>query len=336
MRRLRLGACLSLTGRYGRFGRQAANGLMAWQRLAGDGVVVEIEDDESDPESFGGRLARVAARCDLLLGPYSTELMRAAADALDDIDGVLWNQGGAGDDVQALRPGRMVSVLAPTSRYALPFVDTLARGEQRVPLWIVRGRGRFGRQVARGAADIATAEGLATVTRRIGDGPLFDDVPDVWDLFACGRYEQDVEIVEQARAGERHPRAICSIAAGVREFASSVDDADGTYGIAQWFPGRSLRPEIGPAEDEFVATYRGLAGGLPDYPAVQAAAGASIAMHCADQAGGVEAGALWAAATSLETTTLLGEFKIDATTGAQTKHLPVLLRWHGGELQPAA
>ena len=153
MTRLRLGACLSLTGRYGRFGRQAANGLMAWQRLVGDDVTVEIEDDESDPESFRARFARMAARCDLLLGPYSTELLRAAAHALDDVDGVLWNQGGAGDDVQALRPGRMVSVLAPTSRYALPFVRTLAGADRSVPLWVVRGRGRFGRQVAGGAVD---------------------------------------------------------------------------------------------------------------------------------------------------------------------------------------
>jgi ABC-type branched-subunit amino acid transport system substrate-binding protein len=51
---LRLGACLSLTGRYGRFGRQAAFGLRAWQRLSGDGVELEIVDDASDPE----RLAR--------------------------------------------------------------------------------------------------------------------------------------------------------------------------------------------------------------------------------------------------------------------------------------
>ena len=203
--------------------------------------------------------------------------MRAAADALDDVDGVLWNQGGAGDEVQALRPGRMVSVLAPTSRYALPFVNTLAADGARVPLWIVRGRGRFGRQVASGAAELAAVEGLATETRRVGDEPLFDDVPEAWDLFACGRYEQDVEIVEQARAAERHPRAICSIAAGVREFASSVDGVDGTYGIAQWFPGRGLRPEIGPAAHEFVATYRSLADEMPDYPAVQAAAGAVIA-----------------------------------------------------------
>src|SRR3954447_5702306 len=148
MTRLRLGACLSLTGRYGRFGRQAAHGLRAWQRLAGADVELEGEDDGSAPELFASRFPRVASRSDLLLGPYSTQLMRAAADAMSEIDNVLWNQGGSGDDVQALCKGRIVSVLAPTSRYALPFVGTRAAAGERVPLWVVRGRGRFGRQVA--------------------------------------------------------------------------------------------------------------------------------------------------------------------------------------------
>src|SRR3954462_13493960 len=82
MTRLRLGACLSLTGRYGRFGRQAAHGLQAWQRLVGDEVDVEIEDDGSDPALFATRLWSMASRSDLLHGPYSTQLMREAAGAM--------------------------------------------------------------------------------------------------------------------------------------------------------------------------------------------------------------------------------------------------------------
>src|SRR3954451_21114269 len=126
MTSLRVGACLSLTGRYGRFGRQAANGLLAWQRLVGDSVGVQIEDDASDPGTLAAIFPRVANRADLLLGPYSTQLMRVAGELVPDLDVLLWNQGGSGDDVQALRPGWVVSVLAPTSRYAVPFVEALA------------------------------------------------------------------------------------------------------------------------------------------------------------------------------------------------------------------
>ncbi len=302
---LRLGACLSLTGRFARFGRQAASGLEAWRRLAGEGVELRVEDDGSDP----GRLVRglTGLRCDLLLGPYSTGLMRAAAEA---IDGVLWNHGGAGDDVQALRPGRIVSVLSPASRYAEPFL--LVR--DGAPLWVAYGPGEFGRQVAAGAGG------------ELHDS--FEDAPAVWDLLCAGRFEDDVALVEAARAAPRPPRALCSIAAGVRDFASAVADPDGVFGIAQWFPGAGGRPEVGPTEAELVAAY----GRAPDYPAVQAAAAAALAVHCARVAGSVEPRALWAAAAGLDTTTLFGRFGIDPVTGAQVRHETVLVRWRGGSL----
>ena len=336
MTRLRLGACLSLTGRYGRFGRQAANGLMAWQRLAGDGVELDIEDDASDPAQFAERFPRVASRADLLLGPYSTQLMREAAQLMSDMDRLLWNQGGSGDDVQAFCPGRVVSVLAPTSRYALPFVQALAAHEHRVPLWIVRSRGKFGRQVAAGAVASADREGLETVQLRADGDRAFDHVPEKWDLFSSGTFEDDVAVVKAAQSAARVPRTIGSVAAGVRDFATEVDEVEGVYGIAQWFPGRGDRRELGPAEDAFIAEYARVAGATPDYPAVQAAAGAVLATRCAELAGSVERQALWQAAISLDTSTLVGGFKIDPSTGAQVKQTPVLLRWHGASLALAA
>ena len=121
----------------------------------------------------------------------------------------------------------------------------------------------------------------------------------------------------------------------MQEFASEVDDVDGIYGIAQWFPRGGERPELGPADAEFVSAYRELAGAEPDYPAVQAAAAAAIATHCAELAGSVDRAALWAVASELETTTLLGEFGIDPTSGAQVKHTTVLLQWRDGALQLA-
>jgi branched-chain amino acid transport system substrate-binding protein len=160
-------------------------------------------------------------------------------------------------------------------------------------------------------------------------------VPEVWDLFSAGRFEDDIAIVKEARSAPRPPRAICSVAAGVQDFAGEVDDVDGIYGIAQWYPGRGVQPELGPDEDDFVGAYCKLTGTRPDYPAVQAAAGAVLATRCVALAGSTEPDALWAVAAELDTTTLLGEFKIDASTGAQTKHTTVLLQWRGDALQLA-
>jgi hypothetical protein len=91
--RLRIGACLSLTGKFARFGRQAAAGLEAWRSLTG-AVEVIVEDDRSDRDVLGAVLPGVAARCDLLLGPYSTVLMREAGRVAADAGWLEWNHGG--------------------------------------------------------------------------------------------------------------------------------------------------------------------------------------------------------------------------------------------------
>jgi Periplasmic binding protein len=318
---LRVGACLSLTGQYARFGTQAARGLEAWRALDGDADLV-VEDDGSDPARAAAAIADVASRCDLLLGPYSTRLARAAAQALTGLDRLVWNHGGSGDDVEGALPGRMVSVLTPAGRYAEPFLRRLAAETPRVPLCIVEGRGSFGRQVAAGAAALAARIGL-DATRTI---PVPGD-PRAWDLLCAGAFEEDVASVTGALALTSPPRHVCAVAAGVREFAAAVADPRGVLGIAQWFPGSGGAVELGPSEAAFLSAYRDLAGTVPDYPATQAAAAAVLATHCARLARDLAPDALWAAAASLDTTTLFGGFGIDATTGVQVKHRTVLVEW---------
>ena len=209
----------------------------------------------------------MAGQCDLLLGPYSTQLMRAAGHAMEDVDGLLWNHGGSGDDVQGLCAGRIVSVLAPTTRYAEPFVSARASEAARAPLWVVRGRGRFARQVAAGAVTEAERVGLQVVEKPVDEhGAWLEEAPETWDLFSVGTFEDDVAIVNDARSAPRPPRGVCSVAAGVRDFASMVDDPEGIYGIAQWFPGRQTRPEVGPTEHDFVTAYRRIARRMARLP----------------------------------------------------------------------
>ena len=152
--RLRIGACLSLSGKFAQFGRQSAKGLETWRSLNGAAEIL-IEDDGSDRRTLETVLPGVAARCDILLGPYSTQLMRAAGRIAAESGWLVWNQGGSGDDVERAHPGHVVSILTPTSRYAEPFVRWLASepGEKR-DLCIINGPGSFGRQVADGTEAI--------------------------------------------------------------------------------------------------------------------------------------------------------------------------------------
>jgi ABC-type branched-subunit amino acid transport system substrate-binding protein len=324
---LRIGACLSLTGRYARFGTQAAQALSVWAQLDGRAGVT-VADDHSDPDALAQALPGVAGRCDVLLGPYSSGLMRMAGRLAARHGWLLWNHGGSGDDVTAAGSGHIVSVLSPASRYAEPFTRHLAAARSRVPLWIATGTGRFGRQVAAGAEASASRLGLRTARLDHAAGHPPDNRP--WDLFCAGSFEEDVALVRRAQAASGPPRVVCAVAAGVREFGSSGVDPAGIYGVGQWFPGRpgARAPGVGPAEAEFLAAYAARYGAMPDYPAVQAVAAAALAAHCRRQAGPDH---LWAAALALDTSTLFGGFRIRAPDGRQMAHRTVLVRWDDRE-----
>src|SRR5271154_38923 len=156
---LRIGACLSLSGRFSRFGLQAARALEVWASLDG-GAQVLIEDDGSDVSQLRAALPQVAATPALLLGPYSTLLMRAAGELAAEAGWTVWNHGGSGDDVETAHPGHVVSVLTPTRRYAEPFLARLAITPAPAELRITHGTGRFGRQVADGAEACARQLGI--------------------------------------------------------------------------------------------------------------------------------------------------------------------------------
>lgn len=329
--RLRIGACLSLSGRFAQFGRQAAKGLETWRSLDGNAELI-IEDDCSDRRRLEAVLPSLALRCDLMLGPYSTLLMRAARQFATDTGYLIWNHGGSGDDVEQGNPGHVVSVLTPTSQYAKPFIQYLAADSKQRDLCIVHGPGRFGRQVADGATSAATQLGLRVVRAKPEEFPPAG-LDREWDLFSAGVFEQDAEVVATALGLPNSPRRICTVAAGVREFAHVVSDPEGVFGIAQWFPGSGDKVALGPAEEEFVDAWLESESQLPDYPAIQAVAGAIIASHCATLAGNTRREDLWAAAKSLDTSTLFGGFKIDPSNGVQVKHATTLLQWIDGAPQ---
>jgi hypothetical protein len=193
--RLRVGACLSLSGRFSRFGRQAAHALETWASLDG-GAHVLIEDDASDLAKLRAVLPELAARSDLLLGPYSTLLMRAAGDMAAESGWLLWNHGGSGDDVETAHPGYVVSVLTPASRYAEPFLRHLAGcTPASCELRIAHGAGRFGRQVASGAETHARQLGISCQQSGPAESVLSGDMPAEWVLFTAGTFEDDIQTV---------------------------------------------------------------------------------------------------------------------------------------------
>ncbi|MBO0681882.1 MAG: ABC transporter substrate-binding protein, partial [Candidatus Dormibacteraeota bacterium] len=199
----------------------------------------------------------------------------------------------------------------------------LAGLPEPAPLWIVAGRGSFGRQVAGGAQAGAARLGIEVV-RSTQAGYLSQVKGAAHDLLCAGSFEEDVELLSRL---EHRPRTTWAVAAGVRRFGSALDAPGGVYGPAQWLPGTTPRPDVGPPELGFVREYAEVAGEPPDYPAAQAAATAALATLCLELAGTSTAPDLWRAAAGLNATTFYGRFRVDHRSGAQLGHEVVLVRW---------
>lgn len=317
---LRAGACLSLSGRFAPFGTQAADGLRLWARHGG--TALTVLDDRSDTAELTRALTSLASEVDVLFGPYSTVLMRAAIPVAEQAGRLLFNHGGSGGALD--RPGQVVNVLTPARRYAEPFIAHLA-GVGGGPLFTAAGRGAFARDVVGGAADAALSAGLGV--------EVFDPdrPPDgTWDLLSAGVYEDDIATVRAARALANPPRHVCSVAAGVASFADDVDDPDGVFGIGQWSPGAVRDVDAGMREPEFLAAWQDRYGRVPDYPGVQAYAAGVIASAAVQTAGSFGQEELWRAARALEVVTVFGRFRIDPDTGEQVGHAAALTQWRDG------
>lgn len=321
---LRAAACLSLTGRFAQFGIQAANGLRLWADE--HGVDLTVTDDKSDPAVLTARLSEIAPGADLLFGPYSTVLTRAAIAVAEKHGKLLFNHGGSGGTLDV--PGRVVNTLTPASCYAEPFVDMIC--SPRVPLYTTTGRGAFGRDVIAGAVRVAA-------TDRIVTAPIDFDAPPpgIWDLISAGVYEDDVASVRRARALPNPPWHICSVAAGVTSFRHDVGDSNGVFGIGQWVPGTHGAVDAGMIESEFLAAWQDRFGGVPDYPGVQAYAAGVIASEAVRIADSTLPGALWDTVAAMDCTTVFGRFRIDTATGGQTGHDAVLTQWLNGRQERA-
>jgi ABC-type branched-subunit amino acid transport system substrate-binding protein len=310
---------LSLTGPFARQGTEAAEGVRLWAEAAG--VRLTLVDDAGSAATAAEAYAQWVDRIDLLLGPYSSGLVRAIAPQVADAGRLLGNHGASADDLA--QPG-VVSVPAPASSYFDGVVaEAVARQVDQVVL--VRGAGPFARAVADGAVARAAERGLAT--RTVEATAVEAEDADKTALLVVGRFEHDVAVVRRLQHDPKAPALLAAVAAGIPAFGQELGPAaEGVLGPVQWWP-TPQKPEIGPSGAEFVTRYRHRTGREPSYPAAQAAAAGYLA-HAAHRVGMVAEDVVnWASST------LLGDFALDAAW-RQIGHRVTTVRWLGGRMVP--
>lgn len=337
----------SLSGQFQAQGRQALAGLQAWAQDANNGSSDSFRvlhyDDASDPSTVREVTRRLIVddRVDILIGPYSSVLTSAAAQVAEGHGKLLWNQGGASDDVYRQEYHWLVGILTPASRYLtglLPMVRQADPSAANVAL-VKASTGEFPKAVCAGVAESAEDLGFRTVVdtefeASAGDfsaalDELKNSRPDV--VVLVGRVRNDLRLARQLADSGINAGTVVAVAAGIQRFQIDLGSrADRFVGPSQWEPEAGREPEFGPTNEQVVASLARDGHQNVDYPMAQAYAAGVVVQRCLEEAGSADSQALRNAAAGLKFSTFFGNFQIDGETGRQIGRETLLVQWQKG------
>ena len=296
----KVGAPLSLSGRYAVQGRSVRAGLEAWARDHGADLV--IRDDGSSAGAAAVIHRRLSSECELVLGPYGSDLTRAVAREADG--STVWNHGAAADDVQRL-PG-VVSVPSPASHYLVAVANVVSAMRPQSAICVLAAPGRF-TAFARQGVEAAAPD----LNIKLTSDPSAADA-----ILLCGPIGWEIRRIRRHRRPEL---VIGAVSPGLAEFPKLFgDDPEGLFAPVQWHPAQRTQPELGP-----------LGVDLADYVAAQAYAIALISDHCHR----LNPSDPLTAAKELQTSTFFGGFQL-GSDGLQIGHQLAVIRWTNGRRQP--
>jgi branched-chain amino acid transport system substrate-binding protein len=349
--RMRIGFSIAQTGALSVMGMQAVNGVRLWvsqvERKGGIRIGQQllpvrliIRDDGSRTsiahKNFESLINEDHA--DVLLGPYSSHLTKAAAEICHAYRRILWNHGGASDEICRGDSHWLVSTLSPASQYL-----------QKLPLWIATNDGAADHYLvlssSKGTFASHVAAGLRQSIRALAKPVRLHaaELPESIDalirllnemtpavLILIGTFDQETGFIQTRRAWPKSIRQVACVSAGVDQFVGSVGElAEGIVGPSQWEPGVHHAISTGPQSHQFVSDFTYSFRESPNYVAAGAFATGLIIEECVRRAASLDDADLRNTARNLKTHTFYGQFRIDQS-GRQIGHAMHLVRWQDG------
>jgi branched-chain amino acid transport system substrate-binding protein len=359
-RQLTIGLTLSLSGAYAAMGTQAraALQLFADEQNSAGGIAIGAHrfrvqirclDDRSDARVCAQQYQSLCFEdpADIVFGPYSSGLTRAAAPIAAAAGRLMINHGGAADSLYDGQPRLLVGVLSPASDYfagLVQLVSQLKFWRKRVAM--LCSPSPFGRAVSGGfehgcAARPVHWRGVRLRVHHeaahLRDQALMDFLlhlirAHINVLVSASSFEQDLALVDAVIRANLNIPVLACVAAGVRQFVLRLGEAaEGIVGPSQWEATVDNRPEIGPAAPEFARRMQAAGVDHCDYPAAQIYAAGLLTATALQRCASLDQNRLREALADLRTSTLFGEFAIDRVSGRQIGHRVLLVQWHHGD-----
>ena len=349
---MQIGISIAQTGALSIMGMQALNGIRLWvlhlERKGGLRVGRQLRpvrlitrDDHSRTSLVRDNIKALIRQegVDVLLGPYSSHLTKAAADICEVHQTLLWNHGGASDEICQPKSNWIVSTLSPASQYLQKLPQWIDANGSAVHQYLLLSsrKGTFAGNVAAGLRE---SIGVFTKAARLHSAEL----PESTNVFIqllnetaptalvlIGTFEQETGLFKTRGAWPESIRYVACVSAGISQFLDSVGDlSEGIIGPSQWEPGIDRATLIGPTSREFVRDFAKSFREMPNYVAAGAFAAGLIIEECIPRAGSLEGTKVREVAHELQTETFYGRFQIDGS-GRQVGHAMHLVRWENGK-----
>jgi branched-chain amino acid transport system substrate-binding protein len=346
-RPIRIGATVSLSGKYTEPSLMVQAGYRLWARQVNDrggvlGRPVELvlRDDQSREDTARRHYKHLTEvdPVDLILSPYGSPLTLVASE-ISERNGYAMLAAAASADILFDRGyRRLFGVYAPARRYFIGLLDLIARhGLQTVA--VLHEDSPFHRDVAEGAAFWARQFRLQlTLQRVITDAPsdLTVTVEELQkrfpatDVLIFSAYPPNCyRLMKMLPAQGWRPAVIAQTIAPVHpEFYEKAGPAaEGVFGPSQWEPDERIPF---PGTQQFIRDFKADTGLMPSYHAAAAYAACQIMERAVTASGSLDQESIRSFIASMDSVTVIGRFKVDHT-GMQIGHNPLLIQWQEGK-----
>jgi branched-chain amino acid transport system substrate-binding protein len=340
---LKLGAALSLTGRFSDSAKYVQEGYQLWSEevnqrggIGGRSVEIVTYDDESNPETGRVLAERLIDRDGvvLVLGPYSSPITDAMATATERAQVPMLGTIASDSSIWERRKLRFTFQAFPSSDYDhegfLKIVQEKGKGLKKIA--IVHEQAPFSIRAKDWALGKVKEMGLAA--EAYGYNPGSQDFRSIVERIVAfgaevvsmgGYYQPSIALTRQMIERGFNPVAYHFIQAsdGVTKEALGAN-AEGVFGRSAW---ESSLP--GDRNKAFTAAYKKKFGRLPSYHSAAAYAVGEIA-EAAIKAKGTDRKALRDFIAGASPETVMGHFKVNER-GQQTGYHYVSTQWQGTE-----
>ncbi len=342
---IRIGATVSLEGKYREISAYIQNGYKLWESqvnrrggLLGRPVQLVLRDDKSDEKLVRLLYEKLIKedKVDLVLSPYSTPLTLVASEVSERHGFVMLASGSAGSKIWERGFKMVFGMYAPASRYFIGLLDLMARNGFRT-LGIIHENTPFNIEIADNAHSWANRLGLKVILNkdyRSGETELSALLkeakalnPD--GLLMSGYSEDGYLLLDLMKEMKFRPRVIAiTITPTFPVFYNKVGNmAEGVFAPSQWEADERIPF---PGSKNFLYDYRFFTGTTPTYHAGSAYASCQIMEKAIIHNNSLDNDKIRDFVSSLDTVTVIGRFKVD-DTGKQIAHNPLLIQWQNGK-----